>query len=216
MKAEPKPLRRTNIGRPRRGEEEGRTEALLDAATELFLERGFARASTREIARKAGASKETLYQLFPSKADLFAALIERRSGSLLEILSLHEGERDPERALTLFGEQILAAMFNPETQRLHQVVIAEARDFPELALAFWEKGPGKGRQMLKKYLQELVSEKRMRKKDVESLAEQFLGALVGGLVLRATLGLPPFLPDMRSIHRWAKSTAASFVRAHVV
>ncbi|MBV8884138.1 MAG: helix-turn-helix transcriptional regulator [Chroococcidiopsidaceae cyanobacterium CP_BM_RX_35] len=53
-------------GRPRDDERELRNEAILEAATAVFLEQGFARASTDEIARRAGASKQTLYSLYPS------------------------------------------------------------------------------------------------------------------------------------------------------
>jgi TetR/AcrR family transcriptional repressor of mexJK operon len=205
------------LGRPRLGEADGRINHLLDAATEVFLERGFAGASTREIARRAGASKETLYQRFPSKASLFAALIERKSNEVLGTMELSQSaDASPEAALARFGERLLAAMLHPETQRLHQVVVAEARDFPELAAAFWAKGPGLGRAILKDYLLELCRQKRLQRSEVEFASEQFLGALLGGVLLRSTLALPGLLADERAMRAWAKKTAAAFVRAHLV
>ncbi len=195
---------------------EDRTEAILDAATEVILERGFAGASTREIAKRAGASKETLYQRFPNKAGLFAALIERKSDALLAPLSsILQKETDPQQALTTFGERVLGIMMVEETRRLHQVVIAEARDFPDLATAFWEKGPGRAREVLKVYLMELVKQKRMRKENVEFASEQFLGALIGGVALRRTLGMSDFLADEPSIKRWAERTTEAFMCAHL-
>lgn len=71
-------------GRPRAEERDLRNEAILEAATEVFLEQGFARASTDEIASRAGASKQTLYSLYPSKAALFAALMKCRSEKLVD------------------------------------------------------------------------------------------------------------------------------------
>lgn len=204
------------VGRPKRSEAEDRTGAILDAATEVILERGYSGASTREIAKRAGASKETLYQLFPTKASLFAALIERKSNVLLASMSdVLQVENDPHGALTTFGERVLSVMMAEEAERLHQVVIAEAKEFPELAIAFWDKGPGRAREMLKLYLMELVKQKRMREDEVEFASEQFLGALLGSVALRTTLAMPGFLPDDNSVKVWAKKTSEAFVRAHL-
>ncbi len=46
-------------------------QALIDAALEVFLQRGFARATTREIARTAGLAEGTIYRHFVDKYDLF-------------------------------------------------------------------------------------------------------------------------------------------------
>ena len=204
------------LGRPKLGEAEERIEAILDAATALILERGFAGASTREIAKRAGASKETLYQRFPTKASLFAAMIERRSDTVLASMEdAFHVKSDPHEALSNFGERVLLIMSTEEAQRLHHVVIAEARAFPELALAFWEKGPGRARALLKVYLKELVKQRRMRAEDVEFASEQFLGALLGSIALRSTLAMPAFLESKPSIKRWARKTSEAFIRAHI-
>ncbi len=204
-------------GRPKLGEAEDRIEAILDAATEVILERGFAGASTREIAKRAGASKETLYQRFPTKASLFAALIERKSNTLLASMAdVLQVETDPQGALTTFGERVLSVMMTEEAQRLHHVVIAETREFPELAVAFWDKGPGRAREMLKLYLEELVKQNRMRKEDVDFASEQFLGALLGSVALRTTLAMPDFLGEKRSVKSWARKTSEAFIRAHLL
>ena len=51
-------------------------EKLMTAALGLFTEKGFAGASTREIVKRAGVTKPTLYYYFPSKEDLYQVLIE--------------------------------------------------------------------------------------------------------------------------------------------
>ncbi len=51
-------------------------ERLLDTATELFAEKGYAGASVREIVEKAGVSKPVLYYYFKSKEGLFYAILE--------------------------------------------------------------------------------------------------------------------------------------------
>src|SRR5258708_16457763 len=71
----------SNRRRPRpiraRLDEERLTE-LLDVATEVFVSEGFSAASTNEIARRANSSKTAFYSRFPTKEQLFLAVIERR------------------------------------------------------------------------------------------------------------------------------------------
>lgn len=216
MKPKTKTDAQASVGKPRRVAVDERIEAILDAATEVFMENGYAKASTREIARCAGASKETFYQRFPTKASLFAAIIERQSDRLLHSMShALEDEIDPYEALTVFSERLLMVMLNPESERLLQIVISDAREFPELAAAFWDKGPGLGRELLKAYFKRLAKRGLFRKEDVEFASEQFLGALVGSIALRRNLAMPPFLPNARAVEEWVRKTVDWFLRAHL-
>src|SRR5918996_6468875 len=62
---------------------EVRRPLLLDAAYEVFLERGFAGASMGAIAERAGVTKPVIYDSFASKDELFAALVEREEERIL-------------------------------------------------------------------------------------------------------------------------------------
>lgn len=55
-----------------------RLDLLLDAAEEVFLQKGFAGAPVEEIARRAGVALATLYKSFPSKEDAYVRVINRR------------------------------------------------------------------------------------------------------------------------------------------
>jgi len=72
--------RRRGPGRPRAGERipEGSRTRVLDAAAEVFAERGYERATVDEIATRAGLSKGTVYWNFASKEELFLALLDER------------------------------------------------------------------------------------------------------------------------------------------
>jgi AcrR family transcriptional regulator len=54
-----------------------RREEVLDAATELFAEQGYADADTQQLAERLGVGKGTLYRCFPSKKALFLAAVDR-------------------------------------------------------------------------------------------------------------------------------------------
>jgi AcrR family transcriptional regulator len=65
-----------------------RREQILDAAMEVFSRKGFAMATTAEIAREAGVAEGTIYNYFPSKRELFIAVIKNFviTGPLLELI----------------------------------------------------------------------------------------------------------------------------------
>jgi AcrR family transcriptional regulator len=72
--------------RPRRGGELT-AERILDAAEALFAERGYEGASQRDVAERSGLSAASLYNHFPSKEALYAAVLERGLAPVLAILS---------------------------------------------------------------------------------------------------------------------------------
>ena len=170
-----------------------RAERLLDVATEVFLDEGFKGASMSEIARRAGASKQTLYARYPSKAALFAALVERKASRLFETIGpLGEG-RSLRETLVHCGSSLLELILSEDARGVHRVVIAECMEFPELAEIFWERGPGRVRAMLAEYLRAQQKSGEIRCDDPEQAVEILLGLVVSGASLRAWLGIRPTL-----------------------
>src|SRR5258705_7646997 len=60
---------------------------ILDAAHELMLTIGLARATTKEIAKAAGCSEAALYKYFPSKEELFVSVLKERLPQLTPLLA---------------------------------------------------------------------------------------------------------------------------------
>ena len=119
----------------RQRRKEARPQELLDAALELFVEKGFAATRTDEVAQRAGVSKGTLYLYYPSKEELFKAVVRSNLGALIaegqEAVAQFEGS----------SSELLAFLMNTWWERvgntaaagIHKIVIAEVRNFPELA-----------------------------------------------------------------------------------
>ncbi len=121
------------ITRQRR--KETRPQELLDAALELFVEKGFAATRSEEVAQRAGVSKGTLYLYYPSKEELFKAVVRQKISNLIkegmELVTHYEGT-----ASALLAELMQvwwARVGNTPAAGIHKVVIAEVRNFPELA-----------------------------------------------------------------------------------
>src|SRR5918996_6577968 len=83
---------------------ERRRPQVLDAALELFLERGYEGTSMEAIAESAGVTKPVVYACFPGKVELFKALLERQEerilGEITAALASVSDPHDPERTLT--------------------------------------------------------------------------------------------------------------------
>ena len=72
--------------RPTRLPRDQRRIQLLDAASEVFASKGYHAAAMDDIADAAGVSKPVLYQHFPSKLDLYLALLDQSCDRLVEVL----------------------------------------------------------------------------------------------------------------------------------
>jgi AcrR family transcriptional regulator len=101
---------------------ERRRPQVLDAALDLFLERGYEGASMQAVAERAGVTKPVVYACFPSKEKLFRALLRREEGRILGEIQAAFGEADlvdPERTLSGgFTAFLRAVAASPEVYRL--------------------------------------------------------------------------------------------------
>lgn len=95
-----------------------RKDAILDEATRLFAERGYAACSMADLAECVGLRKASLFHHFPSKDDLYGAVLERLTRSIAETISrtvsndggYHEQlDRMSDGMVSAFGEQPFAA-----------------------------------------------------------------------------------------------------------
>jgi AcrR family transcriptional regulator len=144
-------------GRPPR-ELAGEVDArILDAAREVFLERGLAGASVDEIARLACAGKPTIYARFPTKEALFTAVVMQsvaekieRFGSFVPI-----GTTIEER-LESIGATVLHWALVGDTIGLMRLAIAEARRFPDLASRVYRMARERGEEAVSRLLSEVA------------------------------------------------------------
>ena len=120
----------------RRRDPEVRPQQILDAALDVFGEQGFAAARTDDIAHQAGVAKGTVFLYFPTKEDLFKAVVRREIVGRIE-----EGERmsvvDASISSREFLQRFLGKYWD-NTQARHslrmlRMVLGELHRYPELA-----------------------------------------------------------------------------------
>ena len=112
-------------------------EAIVEAATGLFLERGFGGVSMDELAEAAGVARRTLYNQFTSKEEIFREMLLGVSGQLESAFPPGiETQGDVEEVLRLIARAILGLHAQPEYLGFLRMVAADSRQFPWIAEAF--------------------------------------------------------------------------------
>ncbi len=115
----------------------GSREAIVEAASRLFLERGFGSVSMDELAEAAGLARRTLYNQFTSKEEIFREMLLRVSGHLEDAFPPGiETQGDVEEVLHLTARMIMELHRRPEYLGFLRMVVADSRQFPWIAEEF--------------------------------------------------------------------------------
>jgi len=128
-------LQRTGPGRLSAVQMEELPDRLMDAAFELFIERGFADTTMDEIAKRAGASTKTLYSRFANKMEILQAVVERNVERTIvthvRSFALSPETSTPRDYLFKLGLQVAMGTGDPGSG-LQRVSLADAHRFPQL------------------------------------------------------------------------------------
>jgi AcrR family transcriptional regulator len=171
------------------GQSDRKRRAIQTAGTAVFLRLGYGSASMDLIASEAKVSKQTIYNHFHSKDELFKAIITDMTMRLMEPLSMREAAKStPDRLLRSLGRDFLTLMLQPSSLALYRLIVAESARFPEIGGALYAAGSGRLIGVLADYLAWETKQGRLAVTEPERAAELFLGMLSGRVQLRALLG----------------------------
>jgi len=187
-------------------------EAIIEVARRLFFEYGYG-TGLDAIAAEAGVSRQTIYNLFSSKDDLFAAIVQDTSGQITAPLAHLAPGAMPHQVLTLLGESFLHTIASEPMTKLQRLLITSAADFPGIGPAFYENGPGRGVLRLSAYLQRETDAGHLTVTDPTLAAEQFFGMLIGHTALKRMLRLQDPISEAEIRHR-VDSAVTAFLRAY--
>ncbi|MDH4062116.1 MAG: TetR/AcrR family transcriptional regulator [Aquincola sp.] len=164
----------------RQRRKEARPQELLDAALALFVEKGFSATRAEEVAQRAGVSKGTLYLYYPSKEELFKAVIAQSLGARIEQsaqqVQAYRGPMGPllEDLLVRWWQQVYAS----PVSGTFKIVVSEVRNFPEIA-DFWVRNVIEpGHALIGSIVQRGVDTKEFRPVDVLSVVHSLVLPLV--------------------------------------
>jgi TetR/AcrR family transcriptional repressor of mexJK operon len=177
---------------PERGESSarrdttGRRTAIARAATDLFLRHGYQATSTEQIASAAAVSKQTVYNQFGDKQSLFREIVLGVTATAEsfadELPGVTRGVGSPaelDAALRGLARRYLGIVVNPQVLALRRLVISEATRFPELAAAYYERGPSRVLAALGVLFARLDDQGLLRVPDADRAAGDFAFLLLG-------------------------------------
>ena len=186
--ADPTAYLRPSVDLCKRGEM--RVERFLDAATEVFIEKGYQHARLSDIVARAGGSLATLYRAFGDKEGLARAIIQRRLLDLDQHLqqALNLSGLPPEAALRLIAVRIAESLVTPESMVIHRIAIGEGQSFPDLRDWFFDHAVQSVRDSLRLYFEQEISAGRLRLPSAMLASTHFFLMVFGDLVMRVASG----------------------------
>jgi AcrR family transcriptional regulator len=196
---------------------EARRNAIVEAATELFKEMGYERASMNELAKRFGGSKATLYGYFRSKEELFSAVVETvATGHLLDAaqelaVEVVDGQPTLEAQLTRFGERMLDVLTHDESAlAVYRMVVAEAGR-SNVGQVFHDSGPAAALEAIAGLLAAAMDRGELRRSDPKVAAMQFLSLVTAETDMRPFQRDPPPL-TLEQIRQMVSRALEMFLR----
>lgn len=166
-----------------------RRHQILQVATELFANRGFEGATTREIARRARVNEAIIFRHFPTKEDLYWAVIEAKCQStasreqMRDILQSGDGLR---ATFVRLAESILRR--REQDQTLTRLLLFSALENHRLSQRFFQTYVADHYEILGDYIQQRIDAGEFRSIDARLAARGFLGMVVYHSLIQELFG----------------------------
>ena len=177
-------------------------ERIIEGAADLFRENGYD-VSMEAIAQAAGVSKQSLYNHFGSKEELFKSIISLRSEALRAPLLEAGGDRDPRAVLLDFARQYHALALSARGAGFMRTIVSASQRFPEIGADFFEVGPRRTLELLTDWVRRQEQAGRLSTPNAALAAEHFLSLLFGYTQLKGMLGLEAQLAAVNAEERAA-------------
>lgn len=169
---------------------EVRVEKFLEAATEVFLEKGYHNARLSDIVARAGGSLSTLYRAYGDKEGLAHAIMARSIAVFGKGLQdLRDSDLPPEQALAAAADHMIDEILSPGRIVSHRIVIAEGLDFPELRDWFFKHGVATAEALLTDYFQKQKQAGQLVLDSPAVAADRFYMMVFGGVIARTVNGM---------------------------
>jgi len=189
---------------------------MLEIARAAFLREGYAAASMSEIAAKVGGSKATLYSYFPSKKDLFVAVIEEEVRQMLApLFEMDETQGGVRTVLERFARRFLDLLLTEDTIAFYRLIVAESARFPEVGQAAYQIGVQRGIDRLAGYFAAAMERGELRRADASVAVTQFMDLCAGELHRKRLFGVVG-ADDRDAVERQARDAVATFLAAYGV
>jgi len=190
---------------------------ILGAAFKSFVEKGYAGASTLEIATRAKVSKRDLYASVGNKQAMLVAGITERTAKmqLRPELPVPRSRQELASILNSYATRLMAEVSHPTVIATFRLAIAEATRSPEIAQALEAAGRNPSRGTLTGLFARAQTARLIGAGDPSEMATQYLGLLWEDLMVSLLLGLAR-TPKAEEIKRRAAKATTAFLQLHAL
>jgi AcrR family transcriptional regulator len=192
--------------------------AILDAATSVFLRDGYLGASMDEIAKLSSVSKQTVYKHFTSKEALYIEIVSgmtnRTGDAVRDELPPYNGKDNLAEYLENYAFQQLSIVLTPRVMQLRRVVIGEVSRFPELAKVLYERGPVRAKKVLAEMFEQFAQRGLLSINDADMAATHFNWLVMSEPLNLAMLVGDDAIPKSSELRRFAKEGVRVFMAAY--
>ena len=153
---------------------------LLDAALDLFVEKGYAATRLDDVAARAGVSKGTLYLYYASKEDLFKAVVRQNIVPLIEAFERDVAQSNATSAELLgeFFRQWWSSFGATRLPGIAKLVVGEAGNFPELARFFQQEVVLRNAMLLRSIIERGIRQGEFRPVDIDACLHLWISPMV--------------------------------------
>lgn len=199
------------MARPKNADGQRTRQAILDAALDLFADKGFFGTSLRDVARAVGVRESALYNYFTGKDALFDALLDAHQTIKSERLTVFaEGAITDGRALLeQLAISMLASFVEPREQKLFRILLSDGVRLARLGRFNLYERLTSGRVGVTAILARLTREGWLRKADPNLLGVAFMSPLVTWRQLHA---IDADLPMIKNPRRYARQHVEQFLQ----
>lgn len=175
----------------RRRRKDARPQELLDAALDLFIDKGLAATRSEDVARRAGVSKGTLYLYYPSKDALFKAVVRHYLAEVIvEGAEMADGFQGSIAALLhQLARTWWARIGSSKAAGLLLLILSEARTFPELAQFYLDEVVAPCHTLLSGVVQRGIERGEFRRVDVSSVVHALIAPAQFMVLYRQCTGM---------------------------
>lgn len=190
---------------------------ILEAASTVFLDRGYNGTTMDEVATLAGVSKPTLYRHFTDKERLYAAIIQLTADDVDKVIQLVAGSladaSHPREALQGLARKLVTALMQPELLRLRRLVIANAERFPDVARAWFAQGFERVLATLAASFERYAQRGLLKVDDPLLAANHFTGLLLW-IPLNRAMFTGDHASDPAELERYANAAVDAFLSGY--
>lgn len=192
--------------------EKDRRRHLIAAAADLFLHKGYHATTMDDVARSAGMSKKTVYQVFSGKSELFDALLSDWFAPYT--IPIQSDNRPPREVLTDALSRMANFALSERQVLMTRLLIAETSCSEDIAAALDRQGIGRGKGALEQWLAAQAAEGVLKIDDPVQVSSMLFFAAAGDFLMGRLLRTRP-QPTLAEITVRVEQTVATFFQNFV-